>query len=179
MGSSYQFAMDGMSFGRLQVLFPFQRCARSGKQLSLTAAGVLWRRSDVASVHPPFICVVFQHLLVRYRATIAAGRDHTHHGGRCGDVERWQPHSEACTLCLSLNRGGRPPKTPKKRKKKHHQLVSPCPKPFQQLSYVQVRLQRCLQSPATADKVDLFRKTQRYAITWGKQSDDDAKTLVL
>ena len=106
-GSSNQLAMDGMSFGRLQVLFPFQRCALSGKQLSLTAAGVLWRRSDVTSAHPPFICVVFQHRLVRYRATIAAGRDHTHHGGRCGDVERWQPHSEACNLCLSLNRGGR------------------------------------------------------------------------
>ena len=49
--------------------------------------------------------------------------------GGCGDVELWQPHTDACSLCLSLDCGGRPPK----KKKKKQTLLSPCPTPFPQL----------------------------------------------
>ena len=84
-------------------------------------------------------------------------------------VERWQPHAEACTLCLSLNRGR---KATEEKKKKHYQLLSPWPTPFQQLIRVTVQVTLRLQCghwAANADEVDLLTETQRYAITWGKQ----------
>ena len=59
---------------------------------------------------------------------IKAGCDCGVWSGGCGGVELWQPHTEAFSLCLSLNRGGTPPK--KTKKNRHHQLLSPCPTPF-------------------------------------------------
>ena len=78
-------------------------------------------RSDVASVHWPFTCVVCHRLLVAPPSLKArAGRDRV----TVCFVERWQPHAEACTLCLSLNRRERPPK---KRRKKTLSAAVPLP----------------------------------------------------
>ena len=63
--------------------------------------------------------------------------------GGCGGVERWQPHTEACSLCLFLNRGGGPPK---KRKEKHTRPAAvSLPHVLSAADHVQVTL--CPQSP--------------------------------
>ena len=77
---------------------------------------------------------------------------------RCWAVaaSRWSLHP-----LPFLNRGERPPK---KRRKKHYQLLSPCPTPFQQLIHVTVQVTLRLQCghwAATADEVDLLTETRR------------------
>ena len=63
--------------------------------------------------------------------------------GGCGDVERWQPHTEACSLCLSLNRGRRPPQ--KRNKKQKPQAAVSLPHTLSAADHAQVTLR--LQSP--------------------------------
>ena len=65
-GSSCRLAIDGESCGRLQALFPFQRYMLPAKDYSseLQACFGVDVRSDVASVHSPFTCVVCHRLLV-------------------------------------------------------------------------------------------------------------------
>ena len=82
----------------------------------------MWR-----AVHSPFTCVVCHRLLVRHRAAITQARAGPGVTVCVCVVERWQPHAEACTLCLSLNRGERPLK---KRKKNTISCCRPAPRPF-------------------------------------------------
>ena len=67
-------------------------------------------RSGLTSVHSPFTCVVCHRLLVRHSAAISQSKGRTWPCVCVSVVERWQPNAEACTLCLSLNRGERQPK---------------------------------------------------------------------
>ena len=82
-------------------------------------------RSDVASVHSPFTCVACHRLLLRHRAAITQGKGRT---WPCVCVfERWQPHAEACTLCLSsiVEKGHR-----RKEEKNTISCCPPAPRPF-------------------------------------------------
>ena len=98
--------------------------------------------------------------------------------GGCGAVEWWQPHPEACTVGLSLNRRGWPSK--KRKGKQTRSAAVP-------LSHALSAADSCTSTGQTSSAVasgcsrsrfKLLTETQRYAITWSKQSGDDAKTLV-
>ena len=90
-------------------------------------------RSDVASVHSPFTCVVCHRLLVAPPSLKArAGRDRV-----CallsGGSLTLKPAPSAFPSIVE--KGHR-----RKEGKKHYQLLSPCPTPFQQLIHVTVQV---------------------------------------
>ena len=95
-------------------------------------------RSDVASVHSPFTCVVCHRLLVAPPSLKArAGRDRV-----CallsGGSLTLKPAPSAFPSIVE--KGHR-----RKEGKKHYQLLSPCPTPFQQLIHVTVQVTLRLQ----------------------------------
>ena len=97
-------------------------------------------RSDVASVHSPFTCVVCHRLLVAPPSLKArAGRDRVCallSGGSLTVTLKPAPSA----FPSIVEKGHR-----RKEGKKHYQLLSPCPTPFQQLIHVTVQVTLRLQ----------------------------------
>ena len=133
-GSSCRLAIDGESCGRLQASSLSRDTRYLAKDYSseLQACFGVDVRSDVASVHSPFICVVCHRLLVAPPSLKArAGRDRV-----CallsGGSLTLKPAPSAFPSIVE--KGHR-----RKEGKKHYQLLSPCPTPFQQLTHVTAR----------------------------------------
>ena len=127
----------------------------------------------MASVHSPFAYVVCRRLLVAPPSLKArAERDRVCELLSGGSLTLKPAPSAFPSI---VEKGHR-----RKEGKKHYQLLSPCPTAFLQLIHVTVQVTlrlQCGDRAATADEVDLLTEAQRYAITWGKQSGDDGKTV--
>ena len=114
------------------------RCLAKDYSSELQACFGVDVRSDVASVHSPFTCVVCHRLLVPPPSLKArAGRDRVCALLSSGSLTLKPAPSAFPSI---VEKGHR-----RKEGKKHYQLLSPCPTPFQQLIHVTVQVTLRLQ----------------------------------